>query len=651
MYENDTSNTNADSKAETWARRYTKASGDQTAMFDKFNEWYKVMYAVRDDRNTANWRSKIHIPILSTKAWNIISKFVQQEPGFEVQVRNDDSAELPVDQLESIADKVQRRLEFEYHNPELNEPIRDKLNACLVDAVVTGTGLAKVPWVSKNKKIYSHPIKRDGRIDYTKDKVTTFPVGYNDIEPVNIFNVFISPAATSLQTAAWVIIKEYKTLAQLKAVNQSYGVDVYKNLDQLKGVKSESDPFAEQKKARHSLTTENDPINADNTVKHIAIYECYDRDSGKICTYAEVSRGGKKQDAKWLNIREQSNPYWHGKFPLVPFYIRKRPFHFWGESLFEVTERLQSAANDIMNHYMDNWNLAIDGGIMIEENSQVNDFLPEPGFELVYRGEQPKQFSFPAPDPNQLTMVMTQIEKSLEQATISNYATGTPISGLDKTQGTARGTMAILEAATDMIQYMRDNFASSIRQIGEQWLSNNRQFMNFEFPMTTLKDNKVEEVKLTPEELQLQMELRISDMAMQPISDQQKRDNFIAYQDRLIQLQTASIQQSQLTGDQNQILFLDYHTQAAELAKHFSVRSAQKQVLPNEQALAVQNQAMAAEQEAVAQEEAIAAEEQALMDEEAASMDQDVMEISDLPDDQIVAQAEQALQELEAVSG
>lgn len=659
MYPNDTSKNvgTTANKASTWEGRYTRASADQTSLFDKFNEWYKMMYAIRDKRNVAEWRSKIHIPLLSTKAWNMVAKFVQQEPGFEVEVRNEDSLELDIETIEKVADKVQRKLEYDYHNPELTETMRDKLNACLVDAVVTGTGLAKVPWVTKKKQLFRHATKKTGELDYDNDEVTSFTMGFNDLEPVNIFNVFIAPSATSLQTAPWVIIAERKTLAQLKAVNENYGVELYKNLDALKGVKSTPDKFAEQKKARQNLTSEEDPYVADQTVQEIEIFECYDRDEGTICTYA--SRGnGKNKDQGWVVIREQKNPYWHGKFPLVPFYIRRRPFHFWGESLFQTTERLQAAANDIFNHYMDNWNLSVDGGIMIDETSQVADFLVEPGFELVYRGEMPKQFSFPAPDPNQLTMVMNQIEKSVENATISNYATGTPVSGLDKTQGTARGTMAILEAATDMIQFMRDNFSSSIRQVGEMWLSNNRQFMDFKFPTPTIKDNKMEMEVLTPEELQLQMELRINDMAMQPISDQQKRENFIAYQDRLIQLQTASMSQAQLTGDQSQVIFLDYNTQAQELAKHFNQRGIQKQLLPNDQALAVQGQQQEAqmlEQEAAAAEEeaAMAAEEEmaALQEEEANMMDDDVMQVAELPDDKKIDAAEAALMELEEAVG
>lgn len=626
--------------AETWQSRQKRAESDQEQMFQKFNEWYKMMYAIRDDRNAAPWRSKIHIPILSTKAWNLISKFAQQEPGFEVKVRNDDAEDLDVEQLENVAEKVQRKLEYDYHNPELEQPVRFKIHDCLVDAVVAGTGLAKVPYVRKKKDQYSHMIK--GKYDYEKDRRDTLLVGYNDIEPVNIFNVFVAPSATSLQQSPWVIIKEFKSLADLKKTNESFGVEIYKNLSALEGVKADSDPQAELKKARQNLTSDQDPISADQTVDLIPIFECYERATNTICTYAAKSndKGGSQ---RWLKIREQQNPYWHGKYPLVAFYVRRRPFSFWGESIFETTDRLQAAADDIFNHYMDNWNLSIDGMIMIDETSQVADYLVEPGGELVYSGEQPKQFRFPEPNPNQLTLVMNEIQKAIEQATISNYATGTPVSGLDKTQGTARGTLAILEAATDMIQFMRDNFTTAIKQIGEMWLSNNRQFVNFDFEVPVLKDNKMTEEILTPEELQLQMELRIDDMSMQPISDMQRKENFLAYMQQLVQAQTASINQAQLAQDNSQVLFIDWHTIAQDLAKHFHVRSLQKQIMPNEQALAAQQEAQQAEAQAA---EAAQVQQTEAINEE----DANLAEVADLPDEDRIQAAEDALAELEAVS-
>jgi hypothetical protein len=620
--------------SDTWGLRYSQASGSQEQLFEKFEEWYKMMYAVRDDKNTAKWRSKVHIPLVSTKAWNLISKFIQQEPGFEVTVRRDPNEIDPADeQLEAIAEKVQRKMEADYHNPELSEPMRDKINSCLIDAVVTGTGLAKVPWVVKNKVTYSHPVK-DGVVDYDHQIETEELLGYNDFQPVNIFDVFIAPSAISLQDSPWVMIKSYKTLQELKDVNEAAGAAVYKNLDSLQGAKAHADDFAVQKKARQNLTSDQDPVVDDKTVDLLEVFECYERDSREICTYVRSSAPGQsgKNATAWTLIREQKNPYWHGKYPLVPFYIRRRPFSFWGESIFETTQRLQSAANDIFNHYLDSWSLAVDGGIMIEETAQVNDFLVEPGFELVYRGEQPKQFTFPSPDPNQLAIVMNKISEALENATISNYATGTPVSGVDKTQGTARGVLAMIQAASDIVVFMRDNFSQSIKSVGDLWLSNNRQFMDFDVQVPIMKDNKVETQTLTPEEMQLDMQLRVDDMSMQPLSEDQKRQNFMAYQNNLIQLQTGSVNQAKITGDPNQVLFLDYPALGEQSAKYFGQRDFRKVTMTNEAAMANQNQQAQA-----------AAQAQTAMAQTQDTVHQATIDTASLPGEDRIKAAEDAL--------
>ena len=612
----------------TWENRYNKAASNQEPLFKKWAEWYKMMYAVLDTANMAPWRSKIYIPMLATKAWSMIAKFIEQEPGYEVTVRNDDDSELDTDQLERIADKVQRKMELDYHNPELTEPMRDKLGSSILpDTVVTGIGFGKVPWVTKTKEFRKHYEDENG-IDYTKDDVTKIKMGYNDIEPVNVFNVFMAPSATSVQASPWVIIREFKTLADLKAVTENAGVEIYKNLDDLKGVGASSDRFAEYKKSRENLTAEQDVVSTDQTIDMIEIFECYDKAHNTICTYASVkSSKGKTSGKEWVELRYQKNPYWHGKYPLVAFYVRKKPFTWVGEGIFETTERLQSAANDIFNHYMDNWNLSVDGGIMIEENSQVAEFLVEPGFEMVYKGEKPTQFKFPEPNPNQLTQVMNQLEKSVEQATISSYATGSPMSGVDKTQGTATGVIRLQEAATDMIQFMRDNFTSALKQAGEMMLSNNRQFVNFDVEVPVLKDNKFETEVITPEEWQLQMELRINDMNMQPISKQQKKENFQAYIAQLIQLQTASFAQADRNQDPAQALSINFNEEAEQLAKHYQVKALHKQIMTNEEALGNQD---------VMANEAMNSE-----------LDQSQLE----PDEDRLMAAEDALTQLEQVNG
>jgi hypothetical protein len=161
---------------------------------------------------------------------------------------------------------------------------------------------------------------------------------------------------------------------------------------------------------------------------------------------------------------------------LYHFYLRKKSFSVFGESLFENNRTMQSATNDLFNHYLDNWNLSIESMIMYEDGSLTNDFIIEPGGEITYTGEKPTQFKFPEPNPQQLSVVMNVLEKGIDAATFSPYAVGTPNDKNDKTQGTAYGVKTITEAATSKIGFFRDNFKQSMKILGRIWLSNLQQF-------------------------------------------------------------------------------------------------------------------------------------------------------------------------------
>lgn len=560
-------------KQDLWQSRYDVAVMNQETMFARFAKWYDLMYATVNDENVALWRSKVFIPILASKVWNLVAKFVNLKPGFEVTVRDPEQA--PED-LKALADKVSKKLEYDYNNPLLDEPVRDKLLQPLIDCIVTGTGIAKVPWHTKTIERKKRIIRKDGTVDLTKEEVTEQTYGCNDIVPVNIFNVFVAPSSRNLYSAPWIMIKEYKTLAELKRMNEESGMEMYKNLDKLEDARAESDQFAVYKKSRNRLTNDQDPIVSDTTVDMIPIYECYERDSNMIYTYADA---GTKDNSKmpWTEIRSQKNPYWHGKYPLVRFVLKQRPYDFWGEGLFEVTERLQYAVNDVFNHYMDNWNLSVDGVFFIEENSNVDDFIIQPGGQITYRGTKPEAAKLPEPNPNSVNTVTQMIEKSIEDATISSYATGLPSSSTDTTQGTATGIMRLQQAAGDIISFLKSNFQQSINQIGDMWLSNNQQYLDRD--ITLMENGKASLV--SPGDFAYDMELRIDDASMEPTSKEDQRTVFLQYIQQTLQLQQASAAQAQIAGTKP--LVLDFEELFRQESEQFGIKTVDKIIITPEE--------------------------------------------------------------------
>jgi hypothetical protein len=559
--------------AATWEERYSTASGNQAKMFKRFSNWYDSLYAVVGI-NSSPWRSKIYVPVLARQTWALVSKFLSLKPGFEVRLMEEG---LGDDDIEARAEKAQRKLEYDYENPYLDETIRNKLFAPLLDAVVCGTGIVKVCWKVDKKIRYERIPKDDGTWDLTKEKKIEKTVAYNDIEPVNIFNVFVSPSATNLYSAPWIIIKEFKTIAELESVNKAQGVEIYRNLDKLSGTTSHDDEFNTYNYSRNRLTNQEDRV--DKTVRMVKIFECYEGDT--ICTYAESSKDAA--DPTWVLIREQKNPYWHGKYPLVKFHVKNRPYQFWGEGLFETTYRLQAAYNDAFNHFFDQWNLSENSMLIVPERANVNDYVIEPGGVITYRGEQPpQQFKHAAPDPGAFQTVLSLMDSAIEGVTISNYASGLPNSPSDKTKGTATGILRLQEAAGDLVGFMKANFTQSITQIGRMWLSNNQQYMESDLNIMVNNRGKMEPMKISPADLQGDMDLVVDDASMEPASKEEQRDNYMAWVQGQMALKQAADAQHMQFGTPP--MLLNFAELSEEQAQRFGIKNFASALIPDKDA-------------------------------------------------------------------
>lgn len=508
-------------KVQLWGDRFSLAESNQQKLFKQAAKWYDLMNAVVNDKDFAPWRSKIFIPFLASKAWTLIPKLVQGQPKLVTSAKDPD-----------VAKNTEMMLEHDWNNPERDEPMFKKLTDPLIDAIVVGKGFAKVPWTVKNKEIFEQLTKESSSVDEAgnpittrelvlgKEKVTTKTIGFNNLVPVNIFDVFVSPSGYTLQDKPWVIIRTFETESSLKDRNDAKGGKFYQNLDKLSDLGASADSSAKYNRSRNRLLTQTDQVTADKTIKNIEIWECYDKETGKIVTIAGRS----------VIIRDQKNTYWHGRYPLVDFEIKPNAFSFWGQSIFQLGERAQAALNDTINHFMDNWNLAIEGMLIAEEGTELDDFTVEPGGVVKFTGQMPpQQFKFPNPDAGSLQMLQQIFRQSVEDVTVSSYASGTPNSAVDKTAGTGIGIQALQEAASDIISFMKQYFRLSIWEILDQWKENNKQFITAPVDVTVTQDGRRSKETIDPAYLQGNVNLELDDASMQPISKEVERENFTVY--------------------------------------------------------------------------------------------------------------------------
>lgn len=558
---------NPEEESKKWKQRFEIAKTYQLPLFQKWANWYDSMYAHITNQSLAPWRSKVYMPIISSKVWDLISRFIQYRPGWEVSVRtlpvntlSKEAFDLYMDEMNKKAEKVKMKLEYDYDCPLMEDSIQHELLSVMLDACVTGQGIGRAPYLSKQTSYKSY-VKGDTGVDYSQVRNDTATEGYNAFTGINIFNFFIKPGAKSLQKSPWIIISDQVPVYELendpkidKAALKTLKVGAIQN------------EFATYEASRNRLVTTEDAVSLDTTTNMAQIYECWDKQYNETVIYGVGGEG-------WVELYRGENVYWHKKYPMVAFYIRNKPYQFWGESIFENSETLQAAINDVFNHFMDAHNMA-DGMIVIEEGSVVEPYVIEPGGELRYRGEIPKQFKFPSPDATTVQAALNIVNGAIENATISQYASGVPNSSTDQTQGTATGVTRMMEAAAEKVGFMRSNFRRSWREIGQMWLSNTQQFMRTDaITQTTVRGQKITEI-LRPEDMVGIFGVKIDDGSFEPVSQDQKKQDFLAYQQFIMSVQTASVEQAKRTQDPNQAVNLDFAEIMARGSEHFGENSA-----------------------------------------------------------------------------
>jgi hypothetical protein len=566
-------------RASKWQKRFTRCESNQEQLFKRVSKNYDIMYAVQNTDNVAPWRAKIYVPILASKAWDLVARLSGVLPYFRTSIVNEvefdvtkGSIVIP-DEVRNRQRRIDAALQKDYQNPK-GEPMKLKVFDVMLDAVVAGTGFAKAPWCYGEEKSYSRIYNEDGFVsDMSKEKVRTEKKGHNDFEAVNFFNVFIGDNATNYHKAKYVIVRHFKSIDDLKAEPN------LKNIDKL-AKQADRGTFDQHNQARNRVVNENRTDEVDETVPTATIFEVYERTpDGVICgTY-----GVGKSKNGWVECEKPYMKYWHGQYPIQPFYIRRKTYSPWGESLFENNASLQYATNDLFNHYLDNWNLSIDSMLMYEDGSLTSDFIIEPGGEITYTGEKPDAFKFPEPNPAQLSMVMNVIDGAVEAATVPQYLSGVPNSDLDKTAGTAKGITSISEAANEKIGYMRDNFKQSMIMIGKIWLSNRQQFQDRAEEIREM--NKGEEMVniVMPSDYSGEIDLTIDDDSLVPMTKDEKRASLEALTANAMMIQKAAIEQANFLGTKDFIPKVNYKEIFDESVMYTAIKDPTRFIVKDEE--------------------------------------------------------------------
>ncbi|OPZ94737.1 MAG: hypothetical protein BWY74_00348 [Firmicutes bacterium ADurb.Bin419] len=502
-----------------WKARFRLASANQSTLFDDISRWYDNFYSVFDD-NIAPWRSKVLDPKVASKCLAIIAKTSLYEPEPNL---------LPRDEHDFIKAKNNKALlDFQMQNPDFSNPLYFKRYSVLCDAVIGGVGFALLPWKKVKKTYKSRILDKNGKVDLTKEKETDMSLSFNDFIPWSVFRVFLEPDCQSVKEARWIILQDFKSNKELDKLKEQLNINVKIDKD-TKDSEGDSYPDSREDSRNKLLSNTKDS----GTKKH-ELWICYDKELNEFTYIVDKDK----------NIGKEKNIYWHNTMGLVPFYIRPRAFSPWGDGIFERVERLGSANNSLINHFLDQLDISLNGVVLRTEGTNV-DYDIRPGGEVVYNGMvKPEVWSIPQPDANGFQLARQVVNEAIEENTISQYEVGVPRSATDKTQGTKGGIEAIQDAASDMVRFFKRSYAESCKEWFRIWMSNNQQFVDRDMYIRINGNNGQFPKKISPEEIMTTgvIDIEVDADTMEVKSKEFQKQMKLAYVDRQLAIATQAAQ-------------------------------------------------------------------------------------------------------------
>ena len=345
-----------------------------------------------------------------------------------------------------------------------------KLTQFVKGMLIFGTAFGRTYWDFRERdKTRMVPKNVNGRQVWTpknneKIKVTEFD-GPN-FEPLNMYDCFPDPNATSLDNMRWFIYRTFRTLDELKKENETRGQEYYKNLDILEqginekeGVKPQDMQYREH---RRVMLSAEDLTGQDASNPEFVVLRRFDRDGW--CDY--VPSFGTV-------IREVENPYFHGEMPIIYGVDYPYPGELYGMGEIEPIDRIQRAINGVLNQRLDNVQLTLNTMWVVRRNSgtDIHTLISAPG-NIVTTDDMEGVKPLQTPDVTGSTFVQTMnyLTSAMQNGSgITDYTTGIDNSG-GVGNKTATGTRLIQQEANAQFKLKLQLFNHTvIARIANQW--------------------------------------------------------------------------------------------------------------------------------------------------------------------------------------
>jgi hypothetical protein len=319
--------------------------------------------------------------------------------------------------------------------------------------LIMGASPAKEGWNYRDGKARKRrfiPLP-DGRFQEVMQEEPVVYMSQPSFEPFGVEDFFYDPSVSRIQDASWAAMRFWASLESLKAQAGEDGI--YSNVDEVK---------APSERANNSDKSSGF-IERDRT----GLVECIEYwTSERLIVVAN----------RKVVIRDEENPYTHGKLPFVMATPVPDIYSMEGLSEVDLIMDIQAAIWSFLNQRLDNTRLISNGIVMVRDTiDDVEKLVFSP--RAIWPVADPAEVQMWTPNHN-ITQSSLEAERSLKEDLMSISAAIPVLAGASPDlidQKTATGMNILSNNAMNRVLAKRQMYFDSLREVNLQAIDLNQQ--------------------------------------------------------------------------------------------------------------------------------------------------------------------------------
>lgn len=344
----------------------TAAETDYFSVLSKTKRRYSLYSGVHEG-DIASYRSNIHLPILFSYVWTDVANKVQTLFGQFPFVEFSSEYSGPA------AKAAKFKADALVSQQLLDSKSIEKAVDFFTTADIYGTAFARVGYA------YEQRPKTYRKVILGREQRITVPTVFKDApdwEVLDILDVLPEPRKRRIEDCNYVIVRYFRDLDDLMGDQ----VGPYPKWDQAGLSELQRNPNFGQVSRNYNdrlgLYRNNfdKPSSARSYAKPVELWEFW----GKVPSEFAIDgvRDVVITVANGMHVlRYESNPFDHGRIPILTYTPMPNPHYFHGTGKIEVGEKMQATINRIINQRLDGVDHAIDPRYVADENLGLPDNL------------------------------------------------------------------------------------------------------------------------------------------------------------------------------------------------------------------------------------------------------------------------------------